>query len=185
MCDGGSCTHKSHDSQHGSKRSKTTAAKRFGIVSFVYERRRPFHPIRLKELVLRWMPVAVNKEVEDHEKPEDPSTSPIRTVLRSKGFMWISNSHSTAYYWSHAGQHFEIRNEGDWWDAVPSEDWPQDEGPRNTILADFDDKNGDRRQEIVFIGVGMDEEAISAQLDSALLTDEEMEKYAEIWGVAA
>ena len=174
---GGSCDHPSHVQ----KRSKTSAAKRFGILSFVYERRRPFHPIRLKELVLRWMPVAVNKEVKDHEKPEDPSTSPIRTVLRSKGFMWISNSHSTAYYWSHAGQHFEIRNEGDWWDAVPSEDWPEDEGPRNSILADFDEKNGDRRQEIVFIGVGMDEAAISAQLDSALLTDEELEKYQELW----
>ena len=35
-------------------------------------------------------------------------------VLRSKGFMWMSNSHATAYYWSHAGQHFEIRDEGDW-----------------------------------------------------------------------
>ena len=173
----GSCDHPSHDH----KRSKTSAATRFGILSFVYERRRPFHPIRLKELVLRWMPVAVNKEVEDHEKPENLSTSPIRTVLRSKGFMWISNSHSTAYYWSHAGQHFEIRNEGDWWDAVPREDWPEDEGPRNSILADFDEKHGDRRQEIVFIGVGMDEEAISAQLDSALLTDEELEKYHELW----
>lgn len=42
-----------------------------------------------------------------------------RTVLRSKGFMWMSNSHSTAYYWSHAGQHFEIRDEGDWWVWVP------------------------------------------------------------------
>jgi G3E family GTPase len=95
--------------------------------------------------------------------------------------MWISNSHSTAYYWSHAGQHFEIRNEGDWWDAIPREDWPEAEGPRNAILADFDEANGDRRQEIVFIGVGMDEAAISAQLDSALLTDEELVKYADIW----
>ena len=179
-CKGGSCDHVSHDR----KRSKTSAARRFGILSFVYERRRPFHPIRLKELVLKWMPVAVNKEVEDHEKPEDPSVSPIRTVLRSKGFMWISNSHSTAYYWSHAGQHFEIRNEGDWWDAVPREDWPEEEGPRNSILADFDEKHGDRRQEIVFIGVGMDEGAISAQLDSALLTDEELEKYHELWTTA-
>jgi hypothetical protein len=40
--------------------------------------------------------------------------SPIKTVLRSKGFMWIANSHTTAFYWSHAGQHFEIRDEGEW-----------------------------------------------------------------------
>jgi len=187
-----SCEHPSHQHEHPShqhehpshgpkSRKTTTAAQRFGIASFVYERRRPFHPIRLKELVLKWMPVAVNKEVEDHEKPEDTAASPITTVLRSKGFMWISNSHSTAYYWSHAGQHFEIRNEGDWWDAVPRDEWPEQEGPRKTIVADFDGEHGDRRQEIVFIGVGMDQGAITAQLDSALLTDEEMGKYAELW----
>jgi G3E family GTPase len=72
------------------------------------------------------MPVTLNKEVEDHEKPDDLSVSPIKTVLRSKGFMWISNSHSTAYYWSHAGQHFEIRDEGEWWHAVPEEEWPEE-----------------------------------------------------------
>lgn len=169
-----------HEHQHGgeaAKRQKTTAASRFGIVSFVYERRRPFHPQRLKELVLRWMPVTLNKEVEDHEKPDDLSSSPIKTVLRSKGFMWISSSHSTAYYWSHAGQHFEIRDEGEWWDAVPKEDWPEEEGPRNSILSDFDGTYGDRRQEIVFIGAGMDEKAICDQLDSALLTNEEMQQY--------
>ena len=40
--------------------------------------------------------------------------SPIRTVLRSKGFMWIANGHATAFFWSHAGQHFEIKDEGEW-----------------------------------------------------------------------
>jgi G3E family GTPase len=164
-------------SECASKRQKTTAASRFGIVSFVYERRKPFHPQRLKDLVLRWMPVTHNKEVEKHDMPDDLSESPIKTVLRSKGFMWISNSHSTAFYWSHAGQHFEIRDEGEWWAAVPENEWPEDEAPKQSILADFDGVYGDRRQEIVFIGAGMDEEAICKQLDSALLTDEEMGQY--------
>ena len=56
------------------------------------------------------------------------------SVLRSKGFMWMSNSHSTAYYWSHAGQHFEIRDEGDWWSAVEDADWPKEEPQRKVIL---------------------------------------------------
>ncbi len=55
-------------------------------------------------------------------------------VMRSKGFMWLSSSHTTAYYWSHAGQHFEIRDEGDWWAAVPSEDWPGDAGQADIIM---------------------------------------------------
>lgn len=112
-----------HDHDHHShkkpkkERQSTTAAARFGILSFVYLRRRPFHPQRLKDLVLRWMPVSHNKAL-DPEKGDaaapEAEASPIRTVLRSKGFMWLSNGHTTAYYWSHAGQHFEIRDEGEW-----------------------------------------------------------------------
>lgn len=57
-----------------------------------------------------------------------------------------------------AGQHFEIREEGDWWATVPDEEWPDEaSGQRGVILADFAPGSGDRRQEIVFIGAGMDE----------------------------
>jgi G3E family GTPase len=63
-------------------------------------------------MVLKWLPVTHNKAI-DGDAPAI-GDSPIKTVLRSKGFMWMSNSHATAYYWSHAGQHFEIRDEGDW-----------------------------------------------------------------------
>jgi hypothetical protein len=52
------------------------------------------------------------------------------------------------------------------------------------ILGDFTGEFGDRRQEIVFIGRGMDREGISARLDTALLTDEEMEKYKANWASA-
>eukprot|EP00798_Chlamydomonas_sp_ICE-L_P011382 gene11382-12082_t len=161
------------------KAQETSAAIRFGIKSFVYERRKPFHPQRLKEMVLKWLPVTHNKAIDG--EAASIGDSPIKTVLRSKGFMWLSNSHSTAYYWSHAGQHFEIKDEGDWWAAVPEEDWPGEEAQRAVVMEDFDKSgaHGDRRQEIVFIGVGMDEALISVQLDGALLTDEEMDKYGE------
>lgn len=245
--------HHDHDG-HGDRKKKklrqeTTAAARFGIRSFVYRRRRPFHPGRLRDTVLRWLPVATNsamedddggtgagkgasagnekeeekKEVEEGGKKDDKSaddasngatdkgknSSPIRAVLRSKGFMWMSHSHSTAFYWSHAGQHFEIRDEGDWWAAVPADEWPSDYAQRAVILADFDPKPkesaggegdaksssdvmsaalassryGDRRQEVVFIGAGMDESAICAALDAALLTDAELGKYDANFGV--
>uniref|UniRef100_A0A383WLW6 CobW C-terminal domain-containing protein n=1 Tax=Tetradesmus obliquus TaxID=3088 RepID=A0A383WLW6_TETOB len=160
--------------------AETRAAQRFGIKSFVYHRRRPFHLKRLQDTVLRWLPVTHNKAVEPAAASE--GDSPIKTVLRSKGFMWLSNKHTTAFYWSHAGQHFEIREEGDWWAAVPDEEWPDAaSGQRGIILADFQPAVGDRRQEIVFIGAGMDEDKICAQLDSALLTDEELAVYNTKW----
>lgn len=129
-------------------------------------------------MVLRWLPVVTNKALQGETPAEG---SPIKTVLRSKGFMWMSHNHTTAYYWSHAGQHFEIRDEGDWWAAVADDEWPQQQIQRDVMLADFDFKSGfgDRRQEIVFIGAGMDEDAISNQLDTALLTPTEMTKYVD------
>ena len=68
---------------------------------------------RLQDTVLRWMPVTHNKSLDAGTVPAE-GDSPIKAVLRSKGFMWLSNKHTTAFYWSHAGQHFEIREEGDW-----------------------------------------------------------------------
>jgi hypothetical protein len=57
-----------------------------------------------------------------------------------------------------SGQHFEIREEGDWWAAVPDDEWPDEaSGQRQIILSDFAPGMGDRRQEILFIGAGMDE----------------------------
>lgn len=169
--------HDQDDKKEQKDRQATTAAKRFGITSFVYSRRLPFHPQRLRDLVLRWMPVTHNKAIGDTAPETGPS--PIQAVLRSKGYMWIANGHNTAFYWSHAGQHFEIRDEGEWWAAVPNEYWPTAQGQRGIILTDYDGEGdwGDRRQEIVFIGAGMDKEAIEQQLDGALLSEEEMGGY--------
>lgn len=71
-------------------------------------------------MVLQWMPVSQNAETGAAATAGD---SPIKAVLRSKGFMWMSHNHMTAYYWSHAGQHFEIRDEGDWCAACQTCFW--------------------------------------------------------------
>lgn len=73
------------------------------------------------------------------------------------------------------------RDEGDWWAAVEDEEWPMDPKQRASILADFVVKYGDRRQEIVFIGIGMDQPAIEAALDVCLLSDEELLAYDKNW----
>jgi hypothetical protein len=68
---------------------------------------------------------------------------------------------------------------GRWWDTVPREQWP--EWQAEAIAADFEGEEGDRRQEIVFIGLGMDtaRAKITKALDGCLLTDEEMAMYKE------
>lgn len=64
---------------------------------------------------------------------------------------------------------------------MPDDEWPNDPTQRKVIISDFDLETpyGDRRQEIVFIGANMDERAICDQLDTALLSDEELVKYHE------
>lgn len=62
---------------------------------------------------------------------------------------------------------------------MPSDQWPSLQSQRDLILEDYDSETcwGDRRQEIVFLGASMDEAAIVAQLDTALLKDDEMQRY--------
>ena len=181
------CTDPTHDHSHGHGHAhdhsdKNTAEVRFGIKSFVYARRMPFHPQRLVRVV-RQLPVARNLAVQGVEldaggdKPTvagADSESPFRAVIRSKGYCWLANSHNMARYWSHAGTHFEVRDEGAWWAALPKEEWPEGQTQVDFIMHDYEGEFGDRRQEIIFIGQKMDQHAIVKALDDALLTVEEM-----------
>ena len=174
------CTDPTHDHSHseGGGLAGTTAAVRFGIGSFVYARRRPFAQQKLRALLAK-LPFVVDATLPgsrlEHEGGEggDEAAGPFATVLRSKGFVWVAPEGSVAYYWSHAGRHIEVSELGRWWAAVPREDWP--EAHHASILEDFDTagEGGDRRQEIVFIGAGLDETAITEALDACLLNDGE------------
>ena len=168
-------------------RQDTTASRRFGIRSFVYNARKPFNADRLRAFSKDHFGAAITmKRQQDTtgnkaapQEGECPKGSPIAQVLRSKGFVWLSGAHGCAWYWSHAASSFEILDEGDWWSAIPDEEWPQSEDQRKSLLADFNGPWGDRRQEIVFIGIDLDEPAIVALLEECLCTDAEMEQYAE------
>ena len=73
-----------------------------------------------------------------------------------------------AIYWSHAGTHFELKNVGTWWAAADIQALPGGELP-DAVKPDFTGEFGDRRQEIVFIGVNMIEEEITEALDGEIL----------------
>ena len=52
---------------------------------------------------------------------------------------------------------------------MPAERWPDDPFWRKRLRENWNEVYGDRRQEIVFIGAGMDESALRARLDACLV----------------
>ncbi|MGD9695683.1 MAG: zinc metallochaperone GTPase ZigA [Thermoleophilia bacterium] len=125
----------------------------YGITSFVYEARAPFHPARFMR----------------HIREGDWGG-----VVRSKGFFWIATRPGRVYLWSQAGGACSFEVTGTWWAAVPHAEWPEDPDDRRRILDGWDATFGDRRQQIVIIGRDIDRRALCDALDDCLLTDEEI-----------
>ncbi|HEX7932116.1 MAG TPA: GTP-binding protein [Paraburkholderia sp.] len=142
-----------HPDGHGHRNE----ADEFGIGHFIYRARRPFHPERLWALL--------------HEE--------WKGVLRSKGFFWLATRHDIAGSLSQAGGACRHGPAGMWWAAQDRSEWPDaDDELAAEIAADWygapDDMSiGDRRQELVLIGVGIDPALWSARFDACLLTNDE------------
>lgn len=130
----------------------------YGISSFVYRARRPFHPKRFWDFL----------------------QSGWNGVLRSKGFFWLASRNDVTGSWSQAGSSAAAEPAGMWYATLPEDEW-DDEETRAQVEADWEEPWGDRRQELVFIGSNMDREALIAGLDGALLTEEEMHGGPETW----
>ena len=137
----------------------TPETEEYGISSFVFRARRPFHPERFWKLI----------------QTEWPG------VLRSKGFFWLATRMNWIGGWSQAGGACRYEPAGTWWCTAPREYWPVDQESKDWILEKFVEPYGDRRQEIVLIGVGLDRPKLEALLSEALLTDEEFEAGPEVW----
>jgi G3E family GTPase len=131
----------------------------YGISSFVYSSRKPFHPQRLKALF-------------DKEWPG---------VWRSKGFFWLASRMAYVGSWSQAGAAATNEWGGYWWAAIPSNKRPSDPESKAFLDKVWRSPYGDRRQEIVIIGKDMDQAAITAMFDSALLTPAEIQRGQKAW----
>ena len=141
-----------------------TETEEYGISSFVYRARRPFHAQRLSDAIDR-----------------DFDEGFLRGVLRSKGLMWVASKNDWAYDWSQAGCSVALNPAGFWWASAPDDAWPDDDESNAERISMFEGPHGDRRQELVFIGTGMDEFRVRDLLDECLLTDAEMELGPEAW----
>ena len=132
----------------------------YGITSFVYRHRWPFHPKRLaRELNEAW-----------------PG------VLRSKGFFWLASRPDIQAMWSHAGLSVGLEPLASWYAATPEDEWElETDEERAELEARWDPLLGDRQTEIVFIGIDMDEAGIRSRLDACVLTGREFEKGPEKW----
>ncbi|WP_447803750.1 zinc metallochaperone GTPase ZigA [Pseudomonas serbica] len=135
----------------------------YGIASFAYRSRRPFHPQRFFNFI------------------NGPWLN--GRLLRSKGFFWLASKHMEAGSWSQAGGMMRYGFAGRWWRFVPKEQWPQDPESSAAILKNWEAVSGDCRQELVFIGQNIDFVLLNAELDDCLLNDEEMLLDAEGWGL--
>jgi G3E family GTPase len=138
----------------------TPETEEYGISSFVYRARRPFHPARFQQVL---------------EKDE------LGGVLRAKGFLWIASRHQIAGLLSWAGASLSIEPAALWYANMAREDWPNDPEELEQIDRVWDPEVGDRRQEIVFIGVDLDRPQAESRLNWALLTDEEMAQDPAVW----
>ena len=123
----------------------------YGITSFVYRARHPFHPEKIHRFF-------------DSEWPG---------VIRAKGFFWISTRPDYLGEVSQAGAFVRHQGAGRWWASVPKERWPESDDFETMVLSHWHDDYGDRRQEIVFIGLRdqLDKNFIKSKLDSFLITN--------------
>jgi G3E family GTPase len=90
-------------------------------------------------------------------------------VVRAKGHFWLATRPDCVGELAIAGSQTETARMGRWWAGIPKNQWPEDGRFERFVARHWDDVWGDRRQELVFIGIGMDEGAIRVALDACLL----------------
>jgi G3E family GTPase len=125
----------------------TPETEEYGITSFVYRARQPFDPSKIHALLNGDLP----------------------GVIRAKGHFWIASRPNWVAEYSLAGAVSSVKPLGGWWASVPRERWPTHPDALAEVASKWQEPWGDRRQELVFIGHGMDEIALRAALDAALV----------------
>ena len=128
----------------------------YGIGSFVFRSKSPFHPDRFLSFVTENFPT---------------------NIIRSKGLFWIASRSSQALVWSSAGGSVKADPAGVWWDSMPFNErinYSSFVNNQDEIESGWDADFGDRKTELVFIGKSLDVKSITNLLESCLLSKDEL-----------
>ncbi|TWE08098.1 G3E family GTPase [Neobacillus bataviensis] len=130
----------------------TPETEEYGISSFVYRSLVPFHSVRFNSWV--------------EEMPEE--------IVRAKGIVWCATRNDLALLFSQAGSSVQLEPVSYWIASLSPKQQTQyfEEDP--TLKDNWDEKFGDRKNEIVLIGIDMDKDVIKTSLDRCLMSEEEM-----------
>jgi G3E family GTPase len=139
----------------------TSEADTYGVTSFVFRARLPFHPGRLA--------VFLNEPWQNGN------------LLRAKGYIWVASRYFDIGMLVQTGGAFSWGFTGRWWNFIPSGEWPADDYRRTAVTEKWDELVGDCRQEIVFIGQDVDFVALKSRLDDCLLTHDEIVEGPDAW----
>lgn len=128
----------------------------YGISSFVFRSRKPFHPERF------WHYLSENYPA---------------NIIRSKGLFWIASRPDDALNWSQAGGSLRAEKAGVWWASMPFKQrigYASFVELQEDIESRWDKTFGDRQNEIVFIGQDLEEEIVIKELEACLCNDQEI-----------
>ncbi|HAZ79075.1 MAG TPA: 4-hydroxytetrahydrobiopterin dehydratase [Porticoccaceae bacterium] len=133
----------------------------YGIGSFTYQARRPFNPQKFHDFL--------------------HSTDKYGKLIRSKGYFWLASRPEFAGQWSQAGGIARYGFAGMFWKAIPKHNWPEDEEYLASIEKQWVEPFGDMRQELVFIGQGLNQSLMTESLNECLLSEEEVLRGKAYW----
>ena len=134
----------------------TPETEEFGIGSFVFRSKKPFHPERFLNFIQNDFPT---------------------NVIRSKGLFWLGSRSDQALIWSSAGGSIKSDPAGVWWASMPFSErinYSAFVDNQASIESDWEPPFGDRKIELVFIGQQLNPDIIKNQLENCLLNDEEL-----------
>ena len=137
----------------------TPETEEYGISSFVFRSKKPFHPSRFLNYLNQSFP---------------------QNIIRSKGLFWLASRSDSALLWSSAGGSCKADNAGVWWSSMPFSERVSSASfmdNKTEIESDWDKVFGDRKIELVFIGQHLNTIKMMAELQDCIITDLEMREW--------